>query len=117
MVSVVDLRPASCQVLVLMLLSNAEERLVKQLTDAVGAMTMAINGLRYVVAATGNDAVTRSDLNAAEARISAIIAQHGDNKDLAALAKRAQKISSRLKALSGKVTQLDSATDSTKTAP
>lgn len=94
-----------------MLLSNAEERLVKQLTDAVGAMTTAINGLRY-----GNDAVTRSDLNAAEARITAALGHQSGLEALAKLVVRAQRISSRLKALSGKVTKLDLATDS-QTAP
>lgn len=100
-----------------MLLSNSEERLVKQLADAVGTMTTAINGLRYVVAAIGNDAVTRSDLNAAEARITAALGHQSGLEALASSVGRLQKISSKLKVLSGKFTQLDSTTDSTNTAP
>lgn len=101
--------------------TNYEERLIKSQTDAVNAATIAINGLRYAVAAGGNrnDAVTRCDLNAAEARITAAIVGQQGSEDLAplsALVTRAENISSKLKVLSGKLTQLDSSTDN-QTAP
>jgi hypothetical protein len=104
--------------------TNYEERLIKSLTEAIAAATTAANGLRYTVAAQGQSnhmMVTRCDLGAAEARLAALImGNQGGSVDLsplAALVVRAEKISGTLKLLSGKLSQLDSATDSNQTAP
>jgi hypothetical protein len=105
-------------------LSTYEERLIKSLTEAIAAATTAANGLRYTVAAQGQSnhmMVTRCDLSAAEARLAALIMANQGSVDLsplAALVVRAEKISSTLKALAVKFTQLDSSTDSNnQTAP
>lgn len=99
---------------------NLNERLTRQIISALTALTTAVNGLRYSRSCSGHadNNVTRSDLNAAEARLTAAIGDAVEGREaLAKLVVRVKRISSRLKALSGKVTQLDSATDSTQTAP
>lgn len=113
--------PAATRSAIVASLTSYEERLIKSQTEAVNAATIAINGLRYAVSAMGQaNGVTRCDLNAAEARLTAVIVGQQGSEDLAplsALVTRAENISSKLKLLSGKLTQLDSTTDSKTTAP